>query len=117
VVASDSLIAVYIVASGRNGTLYAGVTSALIGRVRQHKTKAFPGFSARYGCTRLVWFERHAVMASAIAKEKWLKHQPRAQKLRLIEQVNPEWRDLSDGWFEETTWDFDGSYEAGLAGR
>ena len=56
-------------------------------------------------------------MVVAIAKEKWLKHQLRAAKLQMIERDNPEWRDLSDGWFEETTWDFDGAYEARLNAR
>ena len=113
-ITADSFIAVYIMASGRNGTLYAGVTSALPIRVWQHKSKQFRGFTARYGCARLVWFEPHASIIDAIAKEKWVKHLPRAAKLRMIERDNPEWRDLSDGWFEETTWDFDGTYEAGL---
>ena len=113
-ITADSLIAVYIMASGRNGTLYVGVTSALMTRVWQHKTKLFTGFSAKYGCTRLVWVQLHPSMASAIRSEKRVKHLPRAQKLRLIERDNPEWRDLSDGWYEETTWDFTGEHEAGL---
>jgi putative endonuclease len=117
VIISDSLIAVYILASRRNGTLYVGVTSGLRGRVWQHKSKLFRGFTARYDCTRLVWFERHESMVAAIAKEKWLKHQLRATKLEMIERENPEWRDLSDGWFEETTWDFGGVDAERLAAR
>ncbi|MBC6983801.1 GIY-YIG nuclease family protein [Caulobacter sp. 17J80-11] len=97
------LIAVYIVASARNGTLYTGVTSDLGRRVLQHKHGAFEGFSKRHGCTRLVWFDPHEVMVAAIAREKQVKRWPRKWKLDLIEAENPDWRDLSDGWFEETT--------------
>jgi putative endonuclease len=116
-ISADNLIAVYIMASRRNGTLYTGVTSELVNRVWQHKTKCFPGFSARYGCSGLVWFEPHASMITAIGKEKWLKHLPRAEKIRMIERDNPDWCDLADGWFDETTWDFTGAYEAGLNAR
>ena len=87
---------VYLLASGRNGTLYLGVTSDLVGRVRQHKAGAHDGFSKRYGVTRLVWFERHDRIADAIAREKQLKKWNRAWKIRLIESVNPEWRELFD---------------------
>ena len=57
-------------ASGRNGTLYTGVSSNLMIRVWQHKSKRFPGFTSRYGCTRLVWFEPHTSMVAAIGMEK-----------------------------------------------
>ena len=93
-------IAVYIMASGRNGTLYTGVTSELIQRVLQHKRGIFAGFSARYGCKRLVWFERHELMITAIRREKKIKRWLRRYKLALIEEQNPDWRDLSDGWFD-----------------
>ena len=85
---------VYILASRRNGTLYVGVTSDLVGRVWQHKHDCVPGFSERYGVHDLVWFEMHTTMASAIAREKAIKKWNRAWKLRLIEAGNPEWRDL-----------------------
>ncbi len=85
---------VYILASRRNGTLYVGVTSNLVGRVWQHKHDCVPGFSERYGVHDLVWFEMHTTMASAIAREKAIKKWNRAWKLRLIEAGNPEWRDL-----------------------
>jgi len=94
-------IAVYILASGRNGTLYIGVTSELPVRIRQHKLEVIEGFTQRYGCKRLVWFERHASMAEAIRRERVLKHWLRKWKLALIEAENPEWRDLSDGWSVE----------------
>ncbi|NEX93196.1 GIY-YIG nuclease family protein [Caulobacter sp. 17J65-9] len=97
-----SLIAVYIVASERNGTLYTGVTSDLGLRMLQHKQGAYDGFSRKYGCTRLVWFEPHEAMAPAIAREKQVKRWLRKWKLALIEADNQDWRDLSDGWFHET---------------
>ena len=85
---------VYILASRRNGTLYVGVTSDLVGRVWQHKHDCVPGFSERYGVHDLVWFEMHATMESAISREKAIKKWNRAWKVRLIEAGNPEWRDL-----------------------
>jgi putative endonuclease len=99
-VGRDAWIAVYIMASSRNGTLYTGVTSALIDRVRQHKLGAYDGFTRTYGCKRLVWYEAHAIMLDAIGREKRIKRWRREWKLALIEAQNPEWRDLSDGWFE-----------------
>ncbi len=81
-------------ASGRNGTLYVGVTSDLIRRVHQHRTAALPGFTSRYGCTALVHYELHADMTAAIAREKQIKGGSRTRKLALIEAANPAWRDL-----------------------
>ena len=86
--------AVYIMASGRNGTLYTGVTSDLIRRVAQHREGAIPGFTARYGCKRLVWFEHHAAMEPAILRERQIKAGSRAKKIALIVAGNPDWRDL-----------------------
>ncbi|APW72921.1 MULTISPECIES: GIY-YIG nuclease family protein [Sphingopyxis] len=85
--------AVYIMASRRNGTLYTGVTSNLAQRVWQHR-EGLGGFSGRYDCGMLVWFEIHANMEFAIAREKQLKAGSRAKKLALIEAENPLWRDL-----------------------
>jgi len=87
---------VYILASGRNGTLYTGVTSDLIGRVYQHRTDAVPGFTARYRVHDLVWFEAHDEITAAIDREKHLKTWKRAWKVELIEATNPTWRDLYD---------------------
>jgi putative endonuclease len=86
--------AVYIMASKRNGTLYTGVTSNLGQRVWQHREGAVEGFTKRYGCKLLMWFERHETMEAAIAREKQIKGGSRAKKLALIEAMNPEWRDL-----------------------
>ncbi|EIC28360.1 MULTISPECIES: GIY-YIG nuclease family protein [Methylomicrobium] len=85
---------VYILASGRNGTLYVGVTSDLIGRVYQHRQKMIQGFTARYGVDQLVWYETHEQMESAIMREKQIKKWSRVFKKRLIELDNPAWRDL-----------------------
>lgn len=85
---------VYILASKRNGTLYAGVTRDLEGRVWQHKHDVYPGFARKHGCTRLVWFEWHTDVNEAIAREKRIKRWRRKWKLELIEKQNPDWDDL-----------------------
>jgi len=85
---------VYLLASGPDGTLYAGVTSHLQARVWQHKTGALPGFTKQYGVDRLVWFERHDTTGAAIGREKQLKAGSRRRKLELINAMNPTWRDL-----------------------
>jgi putative endonuclease len=86
----------YLMASGRNGTLYTGVTSNLIQRVHQHREGTLPGFTRKHGVKRLVWFEQHSTMEYAIIREKRVKKWNRAWKLRLIEESNPEWRDLAE---------------------
>jgi putative endonuclease len=85
---------VYLLASGRHGTLYLGVTNDLMRRVHEHKSHDVPGFTARYGVDRLVWFEAYDDPKGAIAREKQLKKWRRDWKIRLIEEQNPEWRDL-----------------------
>jgi putative endonuclease len=85
---------VYIVASKRHGTLYAGVTSDLPKRVFEHREGLVEGFSAKYGCKVLVWYEAHETMIAAITREKQIKAGSRAKKLALIETLNPEWEDL-----------------------
>jgi putative endonuclease len=89
-------IAVYILASRRNGTLYTGVTSDLIARCTQHRDGAFEGFAKKYGCKLLVWHERHDTIDSAIVRETRIKGWRRAWKIALIEADNPQWRDLYD---------------------
>ncbi len=86
--------AVYIMASRRNGTLYTGVTSNLVQRVWQHREGQVDGFTKRYGCKMLVWFEMAATMTEAIAREKQIKAGSRRKKLELIEAGNPGWNDL-----------------------
>jgi putative endonuclease len=84
---------VYILASGRHGTIYIGVTSDLMGRLHQHHTKALPGFTSRYDVSRLVHFEMFGDMPNAIAREKQLKAWRRDWKIALIERDNPFWED------------------------
>ncbi len=86
--------AVYILASKRNGTLYIGVTSDLHKRAWEHKNDLVEGFTKRYRVHRLVYYELHEEMASAINREKQVKKWNRAWKLELIEKRNPDWRDL-----------------------
>lgn len=88
---------VHIVASGCHGTLYTGVTSNLVQRIHQHRTGTFNGFSRRNNCHRLVWFERHETMETAIQREKRIKAWQRNWKLTLIEIINPHWSDLATG--------------------
>jgi len=88
--------AVYILANRRNGTLYTGVTSNLPQRVWQHHTGIVGGFTKRYGCKMLVWYEQHSTMLDAIAHEKQIKGGSRKKKLALIEASNSGWRDLFD---------------------
>ena len=87
---------VYIMASGRVGTLYIGVTSRFEQRLHEHRTGAIAGFTQRYGVGRLVWFEQHDEIVGAIGREKQLKKWERDWKIRLIETGNPEWRDLAE---------------------
>jgi len=88
--------AVYVMASRRNGTLYVGVTSNLPQRAWQHRLGAIGGFTRRYGCKMLVWYELHSTMPNAIAREKQIKGGSRHKKLALIEAMNPDWYDLFD---------------------
>jgi len=86
---------VYILAS-KSGVLYTGVTSNLSARVWQHKGSRIPGFTQKYKVNRLVWFEPHGTMLSAIAREKEIKSWTRSKKVALIEATNPEWYDLAE---------------------
>ena len=88
--------AVYLLASRYRGTLYVGVTSDLVQRIWQHRQGLVEGFTQRHGVHMLVWFEQHATMLDAIAREKRIKEWKRAWKLELIETNNPRWRDLYD---------------------
>ena len=90
---------VYIMASQRR-VLYIGVTSGIERRVRQHKMHWFDGFTARYNVTNLVYLERYSSVGKAIRREKELKAWRREKKIALIKSVNPNWRDLSYGWYQ-----------------
>jgi putative endonuclease len=85
---------VYIMANKRNGTLYTGVTSNLPQRVFQHREGLTLGFTSRYRCKLLVFYERYERMVDAIAREKQLKGGSRAKKVALIQAMNPNWSDL-----------------------
>jgi len=85
---------VYIMASGRNGTLYVGVTSDLPKRAHDHREGLIPGFTKTHGCKLLVWYEPHETVMAAIEREKQLKAGSRKKKLALIEALNPQWLDL-----------------------
>jgi putative endonuclease len=87
---------VYILASQKNGTLYTGVTNNLLRRVDQHKSAEVAGFTQRYHVHKLVYFEIFGDISAAIKREKCIKRWKREWKLRLIEQTNPQWRDLFD---------------------
>ena len=87
---------VYILASDRNGTLYVGVTNDLARRVYEHRNDLIEGFSKRYGVHRLVWFEVHGDINEAILREKRIKKWNRSWKLRVIEEMNPDWIDLTE---------------------
>ncbi|HAF44130.1 MAG: GIY-YIG nuclease [Sideroxydans sp. GWF2_59_14] len=85
---------VYLLASKRNGTLYVGVSSDLVKRIWEHKNHVVDGFTKQHGVDQLVWYEVHETMESAIQREKALKEWQRAWKLKLIEENNPDWKDL-----------------------
>ena len=85
---------VYLLASKRDGVLYIGVTSDLVHRMTEHSQGLVAGFTKRYGVKHLVYYEMHTSMDDAILREKRLKDWKRAWKVRLIETMNPEWRDL-----------------------
>jgi putative endonuclease len=86
--------AVYIMANKRNGTLYTGVTSNLLRRAWEHREALVSGFTTRYECKLLVWFEYYDSMQDAIAREKQIKAGSRKKELTLIDSLNPAWRDL-----------------------
>ena len=87
---------VYILSSGRNGTLYIGVTNNLVRRVWEHKTKLVQGFTSQYGVDKLVYYEEYQDITMAIQREKRLKEWLRKWKISLIEKNNPYWQDLFD---------------------
>jgi putative endonuclease len=85
---------VYLMTNRPNGVLYCGATTDLVRRAAEHRSGAVSGFSKRYGLKTLVWFETHEDVVAAIAREKEIKRWTRVQKVRLIHEANPEWRDL-----------------------
>ena len=88
--------AIYILTNKRNGTLYTGVTNNLVRRIHEHKSGIIEGFARKYGCNKLVYYEIHESMDSAISREKQIKAGSRKKKIALIENMNPNWNDLYD---------------------
>ncbi|MDJ0646263.1 MAG: GIY-YIG nuclease family protein [Flavobacteriaceae bacterium] len=89
---------VYFMSNKNNTVIYIGVTSNLLKRVFQHKSKAYKGFTSKYNCNKLVYFDEFTNIKEAIEREKQLKAGNRARKEKLINSKNPNWDDLSDGW-------------------
>jgi len=92
---------VYIM-TDKSKTLYTGITDNLERRVYEHKKKLFEGFTKRYNITKLVYYEVTSDVSAAIEKEKQIKGWLRRKKITLIEAMNPQWTDLSEGWFQDT---------------
>jgi putative endonuclease len=88
---------VYILCSQRNGTLYIGVTNNIARRMYEHKSKMISGFTEKYRLDQLAYMEFYDDIRDAIWREKCLKRWKRAWKIRLIEEKNPKWKDLSEG--------------------
>ncbi len=86
--------------TNKSHTLYTGVTNNLMRRVLEHKKKLIPGFTSRYNIKQLVYFESTPDVSQAILREKQIKGWLRVKKIKLIESLNPEWKDLSEGWYE-----------------
>ena len=97
-VSREGIIAVYIMASGKHGTLYIGVTGNLSRRVWEHREGLIPGFTVIYSCKRLVWYRSFGRMTNAIRTEKTMKRWVRQWKVNLIERDNPNWDDLYGVW-------------------
>ena len=88
----------YILTNDRNKTLYTGVTNSIIRRLFEHKNHLIPGYTDRYNCTKLVYYEEFADSRQAIEREKTIKSKLRSKKIALVESTNPNWEDLSQGW-------------------
>ena len=87
---------VYIMTNKPDGVLYTGMTDDINRRAWEHREHIIKGFTSRYNCEILVWFEAHETRESAFNRERRMKEWKRAWKIRLIEETNPDWRDLAD---------------------
>ena len=94
---SERTYFVYLLASGRNGTLYVGVTNDLVRRITEHRDGLAEGFTKKYRIHQLIWFEAHEQIEQAILREKQIKRWKRAWKLALFRDTNPRWEDLYPG--------------------
>jgi len=104
---------VYLVTNKNDKVMYVGVTNILERRVYEHKMKMLPGFTEKYNVNKLVYFEETPDVCAAIAREKEIKKWRREKKNNLVVAVNPEWKDLSDGWFEISPFGRDDNKEKG----
>jgi len=93
---------VYVM-TNKSRTLYTGITNNLERRVYEHKNKLIEGFTKKYNITKLVYYEISNDVEAAITREKQIKGWLRRKKIALIESVNPQWKDLSEGWFRDVT--------------
>jgi len=91
---------VYLMTNQHDTVIYTGITSDLEQRVFEHKTKQYPGFTSKYNCDKLVYFEELDDVDEAIKREKQLKKYRRDWKENLIKKINPEWKDLSESWYD-----------------
>jgi putative endonuclease len=94
-----NLYFVYILSNWKHSVFYTGVTNNVERRVYEHKMKLVPGFTSRYNCNKLLYYEEHNDINYAIKREKLIKKYKRDWKKNLINSVNPEWKDLSEGWY------------------
>lgn len=90
---------VYIISNWKHSVFYTGVTNDVERRVYEHKMKLIPGFTSRYNCNKLLYYEEHNDINYAIKREKLIKKYKRDWKKNLINSINPEWKDLSEGWY------------------
>ena len=99
---SESKKYVYLMTNSTNKIIYTGVTSNLKKRIYEHKEKLVDGFTKKYNITKLVYYEVTSDVSAAIEREKQIKGWLRRKKITLIEAMNPQWTDLSEGWFRDT---------------
>ncbi len=91
---------IYLITNKNNKVLYTGITSNLERRIYEHKNKLVEGFTKTYNCTKLVYLEECNNVTDVIAREKQIKGWKRDKKNELVEIINPEWKDLAEGWYE-----------------